>query len=556
MSGLQPLVHAKVNGTDAVFLADSGAFFSLLTPAAAQKFKLHLESVNPNLYMIGVGGDNRLWLTHVKALTIFNHEIADVPFMVGGNDMDSAVGVLGQNVFRIADVEYDLANGVIRIMSPKDCKSAALAYWAKPGSYSVIDISIATTAEPHTTGTAYLNGTKIKVLFDTGAAGSLLSLEAAKRAGITPTSEGVVGGGLALGAGGHTVATWIAPFHSFKIGEEEIRDTKLSIGEVRLGGVDMLLGADFFLSHRIYVANSQSKAYFTYNGGPVFNLHPSAKATAAAGESIVVASGQALQAGPAPPDAAGFSRRGTAAAVRQDYPNAIADLTRAVELAPSEPSYRYQRGMAFWGDKQQEKALGDFDAAIKLKPDDVPTLLARARLRVHRSDLPGAVADLDAADRSLPKEAPEHVEIGELYMEADHLPAAIAQLSKWIDSRDNEDVRMPWALKERCWARAITGQELDKALSDCNKALRLGSKTPDFLDSRALVYLRLGNYDRAIEDYDAALAGQPKIAWSHYGRGIAKLRKGDTAAGQADIAAAVALSPKIKDEGARRGIIP
>ena len=34
----------------------------------------------------------------------------------------------------------------------------------------------------------------------------------------------------------------------------------------------MLIGADFFLSHRVYVANSQRKLYFTYNGGPVFNL--------------------------------------------------------------------------------------------------------------------------------------------------------------------------------------------------------------------------------------------------------------------------------------------
>ena len=34
----------------------------------------------------------------------------------------------------------------------------------------------------------------------------------------------------------------------------------------------MLIGADFFLSHHVYVANSQRKLYFTYNGGPVFNL--------------------------------------------------------------------------------------------------------------------------------------------------------------------------------------------------------------------------------------------------------------------------------------------
>jgi hypothetical protein len=34
----------------------------------------------------------------------------------------------------------------------------------------------------------------------------------------------------------------------------------------------MLLGADFFLSHRILISDSQKKVYFTYNGGPVFNV--------------------------------------------------------------------------------------------------------------------------------------------------------------------------------------------------------------------------------------------------------------------------------------------
>ena len=35
----------------------------------------------------------------------------------------------------------------------------------------------------------------------------------------------------------------------------------------------MLLGSDFFLAHHIYVAYSQDKVYFTYNGGPVFDLN-------------------------------------------------------------------------------------------------------------------------------------------------------------------------------------------------------------------------------------------------------------------------------------------
>jgi hypothetical protein len=62
-------------------------------------------------------------------------------------------------------------------------------------------------------------------------------------------------------------------FSSFRIGDEEIRNTRLRIGAIGIAEADMLIGADFFLSHRIYVASSQHKLYFTYNGGPLFNLN-------------------------------------------------------------------------------------------------------------------------------------------------------------------------------------------------------------------------------------------------------------------------------------------
>ena len=35
----------------------------------------------------------------------------------------------------------------------------------------------------------------------------------------------------------------------------------------------MLLGIDFFLSHRIYISKAQSKMFVTYNGGTVFALN-------------------------------------------------------------------------------------------------------------------------------------------------------------------------------------------------------------------------------------------------------------------------------------------
>ena len=557
MVGTRPIVHALINGTDAPFIADSGAFFDMITPAAAAQFKLPLKMAPIGFYISGVGGDRTPSLATVREFTIFGLKIPNALFLVAGNDLGPAVGLLGQNAFRVADTEYDLANGVIRIMRPGDCKAVGLAYWAKPGTFSQIDISQPSAQKPHIIGNAYLNGKKITVMFDTGASTSVLSLEAAKRAGITPTSEGVVPAPAGSGIGQRYVRNWIAPFRSFKIGDEEIRNTRLRIGEFGdLGGdAEMLLGADFFLSHRIFVAKRMGKLFFTYNGGPVFNLGPASTEGQAPNEAIAVASGQSLGGIAEPTTAAAFSRRAMAATDRQDYASAVADLNRAVELAPTESSYLYQRGVALSHTHQGALALADFDAALKLKPDNVPSLLARASFRLG-SDQTAAVADLEAADRLLPKEAPERIALGDLYERGDLLPAAAAQFSKWIESHERDDVRMPQALNARCWTRALIGGELNAALSDCNGALKLQPDKAQYLDSRGLVYLRLGNYDKAIADYNAALAAQPKVAWSHYGRGIARTRKGLTADGKADIDEALALSPKLAEFASRHGISP
>jgi tetratricopeptide (TPR) repeat protein/predicted aspartyl protease len=574
MQGLRPLVHAAINGTDALFVADSGAFFSFLTPAAARQFNLRLEPAPFGYSVRGIGGDARVWVTTVATFTIFNVDVHKVPFLVAGNAVgEGAIGLLGQNVFRLGDVEYDLANGMIRILRTHgDCSKSSLAYWAnaKGVPYSLIDIDFATAQKPHTEGDAYLNGKKIRVLFDTGAPTSALTQDAARSAGITVDNPEVKPGGPWYGIGRQVGRSWIAPFGSFKIGDEEIRNTHLRIGDTGIIGIDMLIGADFFLSHHLLVATSKHKLYFTYNGGPVFNLTtlptpaPAAPQPGVAGsdEPGTAASPEGTAAQPAVPadeqlDAAGYARRGSASASRHDYQHALTDLTRAIDLAPTEADYLYERGMAYWSNQQGDKALADFDAAIKLKPNHVNSLVARATLHARRNDPAQVIVpDLDAADRAAPKESEVRLSLGELYQRVRNYPAAIVQYDRWIDAHNSDDVRMPHVRNARCWVRALAGEQLDQALHDCNAAVRANPKVAAFHDSRGLVYLRQGDYAKAIADYDEALALSPRVAWSLYGRGLAKQHLGQAAAGQADIAAATALFPKIAEEAASHGIGP
>ena len=72
--------------------------------------------------------------------------------------------------------------------------------------------------------------------------------------------------------------------------------------------------------------------------------------------------------------------------------------------------------------------------------------------------------------------------------------------------------------------------------------------------NRGAAWSDKGDLDRAIADYTEAIRLDRANAYSLYGRGVAKLKKGDTAGGNADIAAAKAIKPDIAVVSAGYGI--
>jgi hypothetical protein len=85
------------------------------------------------------------------------------------------------------------------------------------------------------------------------------------------------------GVGLKTLETSHARFSSITVGQETVQHPELTVAdvfanvrEVHLGSLieqtwfqepDIVVGADFFRAHRVYIANSQGKIYFTYLGG-------------------------------------------------------------------------------------------------------------------------------------------------------------------------------------------------------------------------------------------------------------------------------------------------
>ncbi len=547
------MVPATVNGLPGLFMVDTGAFYSSISAAGVAKYKLKVGPSAFGMTVMGAGpGDAQFSLGTAKMFVFDSLPFNDTDFMIlqgdrgGGGD-----GSIGQNILGAPDVEYDLANGAIRLFKETGCQEASLAYWNTAQDYSVVTIQSDSFLQPPV-ATASINGVAIRVLFDTGAPRSMLSLRAAARAGVRPSDAGVVSAGFEAGVAMHSqFSAWRAHFASFKLGDEEIKNTPLLIGNMDLPQVDMLLGADFFLSHRVYVSNTQHRLYFTYNGGPVFDLD-TAKPPAAAPPASEV---KAVASSDSPLDAASLGRRAAASVARRNYSDAIADLTRAMALAPDDPDYVYARARAELANHHPLLAKADLDTALKLRPDDIAALVTRAEIYWAASQPAQARADLAVADQAAAKDPDGRLRIAIGYATLHLYSDALPQLDQWIVAHPH-DANLAMAFNDRCWDRALLGTEIDKALADCNEALRLDPGNPVMLDSRGLVLLRSGDPDKAIADYNAALALRPNTAWSLYGRGLARLRKGLTKDGQADIAAATAIDARLPDQAKAAGLTP
>jgi hypothetical protein len=190
-----------------------------------------------------------------------------------------AAFLLGEDFFQQADVEFDLAHNAVRLFQPKDCNGVSLAYWATDVAGEA-EIDKIDGRRPMIVLTVRINGQPVKAMVDSGASTSLLDKRVAAGLGVTPETPGVVAGGRAIGVGKKSVDVWIGRFQSFAIGNETIKDTTVRFADLLVdvpGDVPlaermppMVLGLDFLRAHRVLIAHSQRKIYFTYAGGPVF----------------------------------------------------------------------------------------------------------------------------------------------------------------------------------------------------------------------------------------------------------------------------------------------
>jgi tetratricopeptide (TPR) repeat protein/transglutaminase-like putative cysteine protease len=239
-----------------------------------------------------------------------------------------------------------------------------------------------------------------------------------------------------------------------------------------------------------------------------------------------------------------------------DYAGAVADFTSALAIAPDAETY-LQRASALYGLGRIKDALADAQKARGLDPAMTGAVGMSATLMAENGDLAGATALLD-----------QKIALGgkprDIYREA---KAALigrygdpAEALKLIDTLIEDKPGSPALLNARCWIKGTRAVMLEGALKDCTSAIELSGNAFAPLDSRAMVWLRMGRYAEALADLDAVLQAVPGKAESRFLRAIVRSQMPQQGAATHDLVAqdlAIArrIDPGVDHDYALFGIV-
>ena len=190
---------------------------------------------------------------------------------------------------------------------------------------------------------------------------------------------------------------------------------------------------------------------------------------------------------------------------------------------------------------------------LELDPGSVDNILSVADLMARSGNYKSAVAMLEehaalgGDDRRTYERSKQSI-LGDF----GDAKEAVSFVNKLLEADPND----PDLLNQKCWTQGIRQIEIDTALSVCTRAVELSENSIAALDSRALLYFRLGRMEDALNDLNTVLDADPALPESRYMRSLVYTRLGRKAEAASDMAIAQRLAPIIREYYDRFNIKP
>ncbi|MGN6186069.1 MAG: tetratricopeptide repeat protein [Thermoanaerobaculia bacterium] len=210
-----------------------------------------------------------------------------------------------------------------------------------------------------------------------------------------------------------------------------------------------------------------------------------------------------------------WSRRGQLREQLNDWNGAIADFTKAIELAPNDASGYADRGWAYGAKEEFTAALADYDKALALEPNSMMAYIGRGDLHRMQGHADRAFADYQSAINAAEKDGFSELYIGNAYlgrglvhMQRGNWALAENDLTFAVE---NSFGAQSHAYESRALVYELQNKN-DKALADYDALLKMNSSNTTALERRGALLMKAGQRDKATADFKALVAIDPKNA--------------------------------------------
>jgi predicted aspartyl protease len=170
--GRREFIPVSINGTEKLFLFDTGAFVSSMARSTADELKLPVHQGNIILYT--TRGEQSRDQTAVRDFTFGKRKASDTEFPVLSRT-DAAAGLFGLDFVGRYDMDLDFGTDMLRVFSQDHCEGGVL-YWQAPA----VGIVPMRMLNGHITVKVSLDGREIDAIIDTGATDTAMSADTAK----------------------------------------------------------------------------------------------------------------------------------------------------------------------------------------------------------------------------------------------------------------------------------------------------------------------------------------------------------------------------------------
>jgi tetratricopeptide (TPR) repeat protein len=244
--------------------------------------------------------------------------------------------------------------------------------------------------------------------------------------------------------------------------------------------------------------------------------------------------------GIAPDFAPLYGRRAAVHFASSNRQAALTDWNKAIELAPLEPWFFVYRSQLYADLEAWPQAESDLDSACALAPREPATFLARAGIRLAMGSYLAAIEDLKRVLQLDPNSGRAHLHLGWIHQQAElqDLNMAIDHLTRAIDL-------MPSEVEPRAQRSVVYAfqNKFELALEDCDALIEMKPDLGLGYGVRGRILQMQGEFSEAIEACTRAIDLGMETSSVLLARGLAYAATDQPELALSDCNAAIALDP-------------